>query len=210
MGNPTVANIIKSGAVLWFAPVGTADPDETGVTSGSAWGIDTGSAGWQRVGYTKAPLTFAYEDEQIDIETEEELAPVKRLRTKENITLETALAELSAATLQLALGNQGSITTTPSGSSQRAYEETTLGGVAEIMEMKWGFEGIYLDDSGNDFPIRFFIHKGTAKLNGALEFSQKSGEYVGIPIQIKALADSTQSAGNKLCKFQRVTAEHSS
>ena len=49
-----------------------------------------------------------------------------------------------------------------------------------------------------------------AMLNGALEFSQKSDDYVGVPIQIKALADTTQTAGEKLVLFQRVTAEATS
>ena len=201
MSVPRVANIIKSGATLLYAPTGEPKPDETAVGLGQDWG-----GNWERVGYTKAPLTAAYDSEESDTKVQEELAPVKRWRIGENLTLETVLAELTAGYLQLAASNQTAVMTTAAGASQAAYEETGLGGVAVLTEKQWGFEGMYLDDNGSEFPIRMFVHKGTAKLNGALEFSQKTDDYTGVSVQIKALADPTQSAGLKLCQFQKVTA----
>jgi len=205
MSNPVVANVIKSGAKLYEAPVGEAIPDETSVVYDAAWG-----GNWDRVGYTAAPLTMAYESEEADITVEEVLAPIKRRRVGEKLTMETVLAELTATYVQLAASDQDTVTTTAAGASQRGYEETGLGGEAVLTEKQWGFEGLYIDSSGNEFPIRLFVHKGTAKLNGNLEFSQKSTDAVGIPIQIQALADTTQSAGQELCLFQRVTAEATS
>ena len=38
---------------------------------------------------------------------------------------------------------------------------------AIMAEYAWGFEGEYRTDAGVQFPIRFFLFKGTAKLNGA-------------------------------------------
>lgn len=201
MATPTVANIIKSGAVLWYAPVGEAVPDESTVEYGADWG-----GNWARVGYTKEALTVAYESEEAELSVEEELAPVARRRISEALTVETVLAELTATYLALATGDQDAVTETAAGASQKAYEETGLGGVSDIQAYAWGIEGRFIDSSDNDQPIRMFIHKGTAILNGELEFSQKSDDYVGIPIQIKALADPSQSAGQKLALFQRVTA----
>lgn len=205
MGNPVVANVIKSGAILWYAPVGEAIPDETTIDFGTAWG-----GNWAKVGYTKTPLTFAYTSEEFDVEVEEELPPARRFRVKENLTLETVLAELIGAYLELSAGGQGTNVITAAGAGQDAYEEWTAGGIVELDEKQWGFEGMYLDSNGAEFPIRFFVWKGTAMINGALEFSQKSTDYTGIPIQIKALVDASKSAGQKLFKFQRVTAEKTS
>lgn len=204
MGTPVVANIVKSGAWLYNAPIAEANPDETTVDYGADWG-----GNWVRVGFTKAPLSAAYDSEEFDIEVEEELAAVKRKRVKESGTWETVLAELTAEYLQLAASNQDAVSETAAAAAQKGYEETGLGGEPELTEKKWGIEGLFINASGDLEPIRIFMHKGTARLNGPLEFSQKTTDYVGISIQIKALADTTQSAGRKLWIFQRVVAEAS-
>lgn len=202
MGTPVVANVIKSGAWLYVAPVGEAGPDDTTVAYEAAWG-----GNWERVGFTKTALTMAYESEEFDVEVEEELAPIKRWRVKENATLETVLAELTAEYLQVAASHQDVVDETAAAALQKAFEETGLGGEIVLAERKWGFEGLFLNASGDEEPVRVFVHKGTARINGALEFSKKSTDYVGVPIQIKALTDTTQDAGQKLLMFQRITAE---
>jgi len=202
MSNPVVANIIKSGAVLWQGPVAEAKPSTTEPVYGAAWG-----GNWVRVGYTKAPLTLAYTSTEAEIAVEEELGSVKRVRTAEAAVIETVLAELTAAYLKLGGGDQRVVTDQAAGASQKAYEMTGLGGVAEIAEYQWGFEGLFINASGDDEPIRFFVHKGTAMLNGNLEFSQKTDDYSGVPIQIKALTDTSKAAGLKLVQFYRFTAE---
>ena len=202
MANPDPQNIIHTGAVLWVAPTGEANPDETSVAYGGAWG-----GNWVRIGYTKAPLTVNYESTETDVNVEEELPPVKRFRTAENLTLETTMAEFTAAYLQRAAGEQTTVTETAAGAAQDAYEQTGLGGDSTLTERKWGWEGRFIDSAGLEQPVRWFIHKATAMVNGAFEFSQKSDDYPGIPLQLKALSDTTQSAGEKLCIFQRVTGE---
>lgn len=199
MATPVVTNLIKSGAVVWYAPTGEAVPDETTVAYGAAWG-----GNWARVGYTKAPLTFTYEDTRSDIKVEEVLAAVDQRRIEEAVTFETMLAELTGAYLQLAAGGQGTVSSTAAGVGQKAYEEITFGDEPIITKKAWGFEGMYLDSAGTEQPIRVFIYKGAATLNGALEFSKKSDDYTGIPLQVKAFADTDNS--NRLWTFQRVTA----
>jgi len=181
--------------------VGETIPDETSVALGAAWG-----GNWERVGYTDAPLTLIYESEEADIAVEEHLAPVKRRRISENLTAETVLAELTAEYLQLGAGDQDAVSTTAAGASQKGYEETGLGDEPIISEKSWGFECRHIDASGNEHPLRVFIHIGTGTLNGELTFSQKAEDKAGIPIQVKALVDPTQSVGQRLCLFQRVTA----
>jgi hypothetical protein len=199
MATPTVANIILGGALVYYAPVAETVPDETTVTAGTAWG-----GNWARVGYTKAPVTFQYEDEHFKAEVEEELTAVKGRRISENATLETVLAEVTAAYLNLAMG--GTVTSTAAGAGQAANESLPVGGTATLPFYAYGFEGTYVNSSGVSFPVRFFIHKGVAKLNGPLTFSNRNSEYPGISLSIEAYADTTQSAGGKLFRFERVTA----
>lgn len=199
MATPTVANIIMGGATVYYAAVATAVVDETSVAYGAAW-----TAPWARVGYTKAPVTFVYEDEQFMAEVEEELTAVKARRIKENARIETVLAELTPTYINLALG--GTVTTTAAGASQTAYDDLPVGGTAILPEYAWGFEGQYINSAGVSFPVRLTMYRGIAKLNGPLTFSNRNNEYPGINLQINALADTGKSAGNKLFDLYRVTA----
>jgi len=74
MAAPSVTNIVHTGAWLYNAPVGEANPDETTVAYGAAWG-----GNWVRVGYTKAPLTMAYESEEADVAVSQAQQIVGRL-----------------------------------------------------------------------------------------------------------------------------------
>jgi hypothetical protein len=206
MGTPSVTNIIKSNGVLWYAPVGESIPDETTVALSADWG-----GNWERVGYTKEPLVWVYEDERHRINVEEELTPVREVRIGEETRFETVLSELTPAYWELARGDDpDNVSSTGAGASQRAYDELKVGGEVQVQEYAWGFEGMYVDSSGNTFPVRVYILAGTAMLNGELTFSKREDDYTGVPIQINALADTTQSDGEKLVWFQRVTAEATS
>jgi hypothetical protein len=56
--------------------------------------------------------------------------------------------------------------------------------------------------------VRVFFYKATAELNGKLEFSKKNA--MGIPLQIKALADTTKVVGKQLILIQKVTGKTTS
>jgi hypothetical protein len=196
MANPVITNLIKTGAIIYYAPEGEAEPDETSIDAGVAWG-----GNWARVGYTKAPLASLYEFEEFDIEVEELLGPVKRRKTKENITLETVLAELEADYWSLVA--DGTVVDTAAGGSQKAFESLEIGDVAIRTVRHWGFEGQYVDSAGATQPIRVFLPRATSNINGAMEFSKRTDDYSGIPIQIKGLVNTTNN--NEMFKWQRVT-----
>ena len=115
---------------------------------------------------------------------------------------ETTLAELTAKSLELAM--DGTKTITDATKTQVAKEEIEVGGKATLTERAWGFEGVHVTDTGTEYPARFFIFRGTGRLNGALQFSQEQ-EGTGVPLQVKALADTSKVAGKDLFKFQRGT-----
>lgn len=192
-----VADILTGPVKVYYAPVGETIPARDTIAYGAAWG-----GNWVALGYTKEGLACNYETEESEATIQEALAPVKRWRNKETVTLETTLAELTATNLGLLIGQTK--TSAAAGAGTVGYEELQAGGSFVIPEKAWGFEGLYIDASGNNLPVRFFLFKGTAKLNGALEFSKE--DYPGTPLQVQGLEDPTLTRGQRTFKFQKVTA----
>ncbi len=191
-----VADILHGPVTVNYAPVGEALPADS-VAAGEEWG-----GNWETFGMTKESLKCDYAFDELEIEVQEALTAVKRVKTKENLTLETVLAEITADNLSLAAN--GTVTKTSAGASQVGKEEVDVGGDPALAEFAWGFEGTYIDDDGNEFPVRFFLYKGTAKQNGAIEQGREVSP--GIALQVKGLADTTKTKGSQLFKWQKVTA----
>lgn len=195
-----IGALLKSKAVMWIAPAGEALPDETSVAADAAWG-----GNWVKVGYTKEPLSFMYEYEMADMEIEQALGPVDRRKTNEQGTFETVLSEATALNLDYVSGGDGTNpSVTAAGASQVGYEELDVGNNPILEKWVAGFEGINYDETDGALPVRVFFTRATININGGLSFSQKDDDYVGIPVQIKALADMANSG--RLFKWQRVTA----
>lgn len=195
-----VGDILKSKATMWLAPYGEARPDETNIAAGAAWG-----GNWVKVGYTKEPLKMLYEFSEHESSVEQILAPVNRWKTDEHASFETTLAEATALIMDYVSGGDGTNPTTEAaGASQVGYEELNVGDNPLLEKWAVGFEGIKYDETDGALPVRVFIDKATLNINGELEFSQKTDDYVGIPVQVKGLANT--SASNRLFTWQRVTA----
>ncbi len=193
-----VADILLTPAVIYYAPVGETPPDENDIAFGEAWG-----GNWTNVGYTNIPLSMSFETETYEVNVEQSTLPVKELKVKETVTFETALVEITADNLALAFPGS-TVIETPAGAAQVAMEEIEVGGSPTVDNYTWGFEGEYKDDSNVSFPVRIFVWKANAILNGQLQFAKN--KEVGIPLQIKAKADLTKAVGAQLFKFQKVTA----
>jgi hypothetical protein len=198
MSNTTdVTDILISPASVWYAPIDEAYPDETTVVYGADWG-----GNWVGLGYTLEPVSMAYTQDTFELEVEQIPNVLKETITKETITIESVLAGLTRQ--NLALGLNGASTTTAAGIGQRAYDEIKAGGKVDLDIYKWGFEALYKDENNAEFPMRFFIHRGAAVLNGELSFSKSAA--AGLPIRIKAYADTTLARGEQMILIQRVTA----
>lgn len=182
MADPVVTNILKSGAVAWIAPVATAFPDETTVVAGAAWG-----GAWVRMGFTKEPLTLAYEDENHNVEVEEFLGPVSRIKIGESAMMETVLSEFAADYLQYAL--DGAVTAVAAGASQKGYSELLVGNDSKKTEYAIGFETIRYNSSGVALPQRFGFWRCTLRLNGELKFSRRDDDHTGVPLQAEGLVN---------------------
>jgi len=197
MGIPSVANILKSGAIVWIAPKGEAFPDASTIAAGVDWG-----GNWERVGYTKEPVAMKYEADYHETVVEEFLAAVGRKKIGEKASIETVLAELTSDYLQY--GTDGTVTATAAGVGQVGEEELAVGNDSEITEYTIGFEGIRYDASNNALAFRVGLHICTLKLNGDLTFSKKDDDYTGVPLLAEALANTANSG--RLIYINRVTA----
>lgn len=194
-----VADILISPVNIYYAPVGEANPDETSIDFDEAWG-----GNWTNLGYTTAPLTMQWDQELFELEVEQIAFALKGMITKQSAMFETTLAELTAANLKLAVGSTTTITTQAAGVGQKGYQEFGFGGEVNLPVYKFGFEGYTLDSLNNKLPVRIFVHRASFSMSGNLEFSKKAA--AGIPVQIKAWADTTQSAGQYFAVFQKITA----
>lgn len=194
-----VQDIIVSPASIWYAPVGTAVPDETTVAAGASWG-----ANWTNLGYTLEPVRVALEAETFDLTVEQLTIPVRTIRTAVNISFSTTLAELTGANLALVM--DGTKTTTAAGAGQKGYDEITVdAGKADVSLYAFGIEGVRVGNTNARLPVRLFIPRGSITTSGELTFAKGAG--VGVPVVIKALAD--VSAGTGLL-IHNVTAPASS
>lgn len=189
-----VTDIIVSPVTVYYGTLAATLPADT-VAVGGAW-----PAGWTKVGFTKESLKAAYEYDSLDVMIQQSLAAVRRRKTKEDLRLETVLAELSADVVNLSW--DGTVTQTAAGAGQPGKEELTVGGGAVLTERQWGFEGNYIDEDGALFPVRMFVWKGTATTGGALEWTKS--DYVGIPLKVSALADMAKAVGSRLFKLQKI------
>lgn len=193
-----VSDIIIAPATIYKAPTGEALPSADTIDFGEAWG-----GNWVNMGYTLTPISLNYSQDLFELEVEQLTNPVKRLRTKENAVIETTLAEMTGANLNLPL--DGTVTTTAAGSSVRGKTTVEAGGKTAITEYAVGFEGLMKVDNAIRLPVRLFFFKTTIELNGKLEFSKKAA--AGIPLTIKALADTSKVVGKQLMIWQIVTAK---
>lgn len=190
------ADILLSPATIWHAPVGEDLPDETSVGYGEDWG-----GNWEQFALTKTPVTLNRDVSTFDVMVEQTTVPLRRSVTEEKMTIETQLAEFVGDALALVMG--GTNTVTPAGATQVGFEQIVGGGEWSLPERVWGIEGKHVNEDGDILPVRFFFYRATVKLGGELSFQK--GDYVGIPIQIESLGDTSRDVGSQLYEIHRVT-----
>lgn len=192
-----VGDILIAPATVYRAPYGEALPSGDTIDYGEAWG-----GNWVNVGYTLTPVSVGWTQELFELEVEQETTPVISLRVKQEAMIETTLAELTGANLNLVL--DGVLTTVVAGAGVRGKETVKAGGKTSITNYAWGFEGFFKLDTVQ-LPVRVFLYKATANLNGQLQFGKRVA--AGIPLQVKGLTDTTKTAGQRVIEIQKITAK---
>ena len=195
-----VTDIIVTPCRILYSAVGGTLPADT-VAYDGAWG-----AGWTELGYTKTPLTVKYEEDQIKHDIQEALAPVAAHIISKALELETTLAEFTGA--NLALGMNATNTETAAGADQPAKDTVDFGNSNALTTRQWGFEGQYVDEDGDTFPIRIFVWKAVVMANAELSFGKSDS--TGIPLHVDALMDLSQEAGEEFWQILKITEEAAS
>jgi hypothetical protein len=161
-GNPGALGL--GPGYLYFAAIGTTEPSDL-VT---AWAAV--SANWAGIGYTDEGSEFGYSPDTDTVQVAEELDPVQIVTTGRSSTVAFAMAEITAAHLQLAM-NGGDLTV---GTGIVTFEPPDLGSETRIMlgfesedhEERWVFRQCF--QSGDVSIVR---RKGADKATIAVEFS---------------------------------------
>lgn len=193
-------DILIGPGKLYRAPLAEAQPDESTVDYGEAWG-----GNWVNMGefIEGQPITLSMPEEFTKVYTEQSTAPKNAVRTRRETMVKATLAEHSVANMAVLL--QGTAeSTAAAGGGQKGFSEIPFGTQTEIDFYKWGIEAERKDANGNSQPIRWFLHKGYIRLSGDTAYAKQNP--TGIPIEITILGDSSQSAGEELGVLQIVTA----
>lgn len=190
-------DIILGSGVLWYANVGTANPDETSVAYGASWG-----AGWTSLGETLTPVVLTWEESRKAVRTQQTLGAVKEYRTEVNPTVKTTLGELTGDNLALVLG--GTNTDTAAGASQKGFSQVKAGADVVVATKKFGFETLRVDSTGAKQPVRFFFHIGSIAPDGDAAFDKENE--TGLPVVITVYEDTSQPAGEEFMTVDIVTA----
>lgn len=190
-------DILVGSGVLWYAATGTANPDETTVAYGAAWG-----GTWTSAGDTFGALVLNFNEERITVTTQQRLGPLREFRTAVAPTLRGALAEHTGANLALLTG--GTSTPTAAGASQKGYTSVTIGNDKLPVYRKFGFETLRVQNDGTKQPVRYFFHVGTIMPDGDINFD-KEGE-TQLPFTITIHEDTSQAAGSEFMAIEIVTA----
>lgn len=195
-----MGDVILGPGKLYRAPVATANPDESTVAYGTAWG-----GSWTDMGDFPegSPITIAMAEDVYKVYSEQRTTARGVTRTRREAIVKGALLELSIANWAIAL--QGTATTTAAaGGGQKGYSEIPFGSQTDVTLYKWGIEALYVDSANVNQPIRWFLHKGFFRMTGDVQYA-KTKETM-LPFEIAIIGDDTQALGEDLGIFQQVTA----
>lgn len=194
-------DILIGPGKLYRAPLEEANPDDSTVDYGDAWG-----GGWVDMGdfLEGSPIVLSIAEEFTKVYTERTTAAKNAVRTRREVMIKGTLAEHSVANLATVL--QGTAeTTAAAGGGQKGFSEIPFGTESDVDFYKWGIEALRKDSNDNNQPVRWFLHKGYIRLSGDINYAKQNP--TGVPIEITILGDGSQSAGEELGILQIVTAQ---
>ena len=193
-----MGDVILGPGKLYRAPVATANPDESTVAYGAAWG-----GSWVEMGDFPegSPITVTLDETVYKVYSEQSTVAQAVTRTRREALVKGSLLELSVANWAIAL--QGTAeTTAAAGGGQKGYSEIPFGAQTDVTLYKWGIEALRVDSANANQPIRWFFHKGFFRMTGDVQYA-KTKESV-LPFEISIIGDSTQTANEELGILQIV------
>lgn len=195
-----MGDVIIGPGKLWRAPVATANPDESTVAYGAAWG-----GSWTDMGDFPegSPITLSLKEEIYKVYSEQTTVAQAVTRTRREVMIKGSLLELSVANWAIAL--QGTAENTPAaGGGQKGFDDIPFGSQTDVTLYKWGIEALRVDSANVNQPIRWFLHKGFFQMTGDTQYAKTKES--ALPFEITIVGDSGQSAGEELGILQIVSA----
>lgn len=185
---------------LYRAPVAEANPDESTVAYGSAWG-----GNWTDMGDFPegSPVTVTIMEEIYKAYSERSSSVQMVARTRKEAAIKGALFDHSPANMAIVLDGTAE-TTAAAGGGQKGYTEIPFGSSPDVTFYKWGIEARLIDDDNTEHPLRWFFHKGFFRTTGELAYAKT--KETGIGFEITVISDTTQAANEDLGILQMVTA----
>ena len=144
--------VLVGVGALYVAPVGEPFPSHFATPSGN----------WYHVGYTDGGVTVEYATEEVEIEVDQELDPVKIMETGRSLTVAATLAQINSRLLQEAFAG-GTITPIdPDGipNSGDEYDQYTPPAIGASVARALLFDGV--DETSR--PVRLLVPE--AKVQG--------------------------------------------
>jgi hypothetical protein len=191
-------DVLLTAANVLYAPMATALPDETTVAYNTLTGW---AAAWVHLGYTATPAQITYSYDVTELFVEQSTAPILQRKNNERVTIDIELSQFSGTNLALLFA--GTNTATAAGASQKAFSQVVSGGDPVLDEYMFALEGVRPDAAGIDQPVRVFIHRGTIRASGAIQFAKAGG--TTLPAQITGLLKSSLAVGSQLMEIHIVT-----
>lgn len=175
MANPTpavaVPTIATNPGVLWWAPLGTAEP--THVVVGSVF-TDSWPSGWVALGATDAGSDFKWKGTFDKIEVEEFLDPIQYVSTGREGSIMFALASINATNFKRAL-NGGTTTVTGSTTTTMTRYAPPAAGAETRAMIGWealdSTERLVCYQTINTLEVQLSRKKGKAKTVIPCEFA---------------------------------------
>jgi hypothetical protein len=187
-----VTNVIAGAGQLYLAPKGTALPTLATMPTDSTWQ----TAGFVPSGYTDDGVQFVYTPQFKDLTVDEEMAPVDSILIGEKMEINLKMAEVTLNNFQRACAGASlvlgaGISTLYLGSpAQSSVQEFVLGFMGPA-------PGTEVGAANTGRVAVVWRVKATAAVT---EHYQRKDKRV-YNVKFTALADSSQSAGQKLAKF---------
>jgi hypothetical protein len=180
------SDVLVSPAYMWYAPVGEALPSADTIGAGIAWGGQ-----WKSLGYTLEPVSVNLDTQTFELFVQQLIAPLRILRTQQEITFESVLAEMTGVNLGLVF--DATVVTVAAGPAVAGKDTVTVkGDKTDVSVYAVGIEGIRVTDLNERVPVRFIIPRASIILNGPLAFAKDAG--AGIPVAVHGLVDNSGNA----------------
>jgi len=184
------AAVIYGNALLYSTPHDEDnDFPEATVDYGQPWATPGDQpAAWEARGYTQDGINLSMTVDRDEIGADQVLDPLFRPVTGRDVSISTNLIEMTAANLQLGLG-QGKVTTTAPGAGARGFDEFNLEATVTDDYNSWGID---VEQPADGEPFRAIVWKGLATGGVDTTFGNRSAA-AQIGIEVAALPDDSVS-----------------